>query len=458
MPWQQYVADVTGEVDPSTGQLAYREVRLTVPRQSGKTTLILVKNIHRMLDAKHFGGRQNITYVAQTREHAREKFVDDYIEDLKLIPPIRGLWRARLSTGSESIRWNNGSRWGIEATTEKSGHGPTLDIGDIDEAFSQTDARAEQAMKPSMITRPSPQLWIISTAGTESSTYLKGKVDSGREFVEAGVRDGVAYFEWSAADDADPGDPATWWSCMPALGFTTPEHAIRTDYLSMELGQFCRAYLNMWVPTTFGAQVIPVDDWSAIRDPESQIVDDWFVWGVDVAPQSASAAIAVAGHRADGLAHAEVVDYRRGDDWVVGRLVDLRERHGPRPVVLDAAGPVGALLPALRAEGFVVASTDRPDGQLRLMSGSDMARACGAVKSGAAQASPDAVRTWRHMGQAVLDDALKGAATRKLLDAWAWTRTSSSSDICPLVAVTAALWGLSTVERPVERVPLVAWR
>ncbi|MGH7358528.1 MAG: LAGLIDADG family homing endonuclease, partial [Candidatus Rokuibacteriota bacterium] len=36
MPWQRLVADVGGEIDPATGLPAYREVILTVPRQSGK--------------------------------------------------------------------------------------------------------------------------------------------------------------------------------------------------------------------------------------------------------------------------------------------------------------------------------------------------------------------------------------------------------------------------------------
>jgi phage terminase large subunit-like protein len=40
MPWQRLVADVAMEVDPATGLLAYREVDLTTPRQSGKTTLV----------------------------------------------------------------------------------------------------------------------------------------------------------------------------------------------------------------------------------------------------------------------------------------------------------------------------------------------------------------------------------------------------------------------------------
>src|SRR5690606_39326101 len=39
MPWQQYVVDVALELDPETGQLAYREVVLTVPRDRKSTRL-----------------------------------------------------------------------------------------------------------------------------------------------------------------------------------------------------------------------------------------------------------------------------------------------------------------------------------------------------------------------------------------------------------------------------------
>ena len=64
MPWQQHVADVALEIDPETGRLAYRELVLTVPRQSGKTTLILALAVHRAIG---FGQPQRITYTAQTR-------------------------------------------------------------------------------------------------------------------------------------------------------------------------------------------------------------------------------------------------------------------------------------------------------------------------------------------------------------------------------------------------------
>ena len=49
MPWQQYAADIALEVDPVTGDLWYEEVVITVPRQSGKTTLILAIMVWRCI-------------------------------------------------------------------------------------------------------------------------------------------------------------------------------------------------------------------------------------------------------------------------------------------------------------------------------------------------------------------------------------------------------------------------
>jgi hypothetical protein len=81
-----------------------------------------------------------------------------------------------------------------------------------------------------MITRPQPQLWVVSTAGTHRSGYLRGKVNAGRARAGAGQRSTVAYFEWSALAGSDPGDPATWWACMPALGHTVTEARIAAEF------------------------------------------------------------------------------------------------------------------------------------------------------------------------------------------------------------------------------------
>src|SRR5258708_20886483 len=107
----------------------------------------------------------------------------------------------------EAIIWANGSQHGIESTTEKSGHGDTLDLGFIDEAFAQRDSRIEQAFKPAMMTRPQPQLWVVSTAGTEASEYLRGEVDRGRLRCEMGLTGRVCYWGSSGHYETHPAGP-----------------------------------------------------------------------------------------------------------------------------------------------------------------------------------------------------------------------------------------------------------
>lgn len=436
MPWQRMVADVALEVDPATGRLAYREVGLTVPRQSGKTTLLLAMMVHRALG---FGQRQRIVYTAQTRNDARQKWEDGHVATLDA-SPFKGMYVVRRSNGSEAIKWRNGSLHGITATTEKSGHGETLDLGVIDEAFAQVDNRLEQAMKPAMITRPQPQLWVVSTAGTpDSSSYLWSKVEAGRR--RAGVAgSSVAYFEWSADEDADPADPATWWSCMPALGHTIGEDAVRADFESMLLPEFRRAYLNQWVAGKAEAP-IPLALWEACADASSA-PEDPVTFAFDVTPDRAKAAIAVAGRRGDGRLHLEVVEHRPGTGWVVARLVELRERWGPKAVVADFTGPAGSLRADAERAGLAV----------RAVTAGEHAQACGRLY--------DAVTAGhvRHRGQPELVDALDGATQRALGDGgWAWSRKSSAVDICPLVAVTLAGWAVDAEPDAVEHEAVVLW-
>ena len=68
MPWQQHVADVALELDPETGELYYEEVVITVPRQSGKTTLLIALMVWRcVMMARRLALPQTVTYLAQFR-------------------------------------------------------------------------------------------------------------------------------------------------------------------------------------------------------------------------------------------------------------------------------------------------------------------------------------------------------------------------------------------------------
>jgi phage terminase large subunit-like protein len=160
---------------------------------------------------------------------------------------------------------------GLVSGTQTSGHGDNLDLGVIDEAWAQEDGHLEQAMRPAMMTRDA-QLWVVSAAGTEKSAYFKGKVDDGRARAELGVTENGCYIGYSAADDDDPADPATWWRRMPALGVTVSEETVRADFELMDLAEFRRAYLCQWPDVAKpGWEVIGQDAWSACANPEARL-------------------------------------------------------------------------------------------------------------------------------------------------------------------------------------------
>jgi hypothetical protein len=193
MPWQRLVADVAMELDPATGLLAYSEVDLTTPRQSGKTTLELAVLVHRC----RTWARSRALYSAQSRIHAHKKWEDEHVATLKRSP----------FADEFAVRYQRG-----------------------DEA-----------------------------------------------------------------------------------------------------------------------------DWRALADADSSPVEP-VAFAADVTPDRAAPAIGVAGLRADGLEHAEVVDHRPGTRWVVARLVDLHGCWRPCAVVVDDTGPAGSLIAPLEAAGVEVVS------------------------------------------------------------------------------------------------------
>ena len=398
MPWQRQVVDAALEFDPATGLLAYRDVTVTVPRQAGKTTLLLAVMVWRALQWP--GDR--IVYTAHTGKDARLKFEDDHIPALNR-SILAGMFRVRMTNGSEAIRWNNGSLHSVISPTETAGHGTQIDTAVVDEAWKFTDFSLDQGLSPAMITRSRPQMWIISTAGHDGSTYLKAKVEAGRDAVRDKCSDGLAYFEWSAEDGADPSDPATWWSCIPSLGHTVAESAIASEQRSKEPAEFERAYLNRWTRAAFASR-IPGRSWEACRSDLSPEPDD-VTFALDLAPDRGSASIAVS----DGTT-VELADHRPGTSWVIPRCIELWDTYAPRSFMVDQAGPAATIVPDLEAAGIRVEVT----------SAGQYAAACGRFY--------DAVvnREMRHGGSDDLTTAVAGAATRKLGDRWAWSRSTSS--------------------------------
>lgn len=257
MPWQHEANEITTELDEH-GRFVYRQVVIEVMRQQGKSVDLLSMMVARALRRP---GTQ-IAYTAQTRLDARHRLIDVWW------PRIQGSKLARFvdirkGSGSEALVFANGSMLGLVSNTQTSGHGDNLDLGVIDEAWAQPDDHLEQAMRPAMMTRDA-QLWIVSAAGTEKSTYFRKKVEDGRARAEMGATDGGCYIGYSFADDEDPADPETWRRRMPALGITVSEETVATDFQLMDEPEFRRAYGCQWPEVAKpGWDVIGQGTWNA---------------------------------------------------------------------------------------------------------------------------------------------------------------------------------------------------
>ncbi|HEY0249698.1 MAG TPA: hypothetical protein VGC45_15715 [Gryllotalpicola sp.] len=432
MPWQEHVANIAGEVDPKTGLPVYREIVLLVPRQSGKTTLMLAESVYRAFGmVSTFGRPQNIVYTAQTGDDAIVKW-KEHVELLEGTPFGR-LFQVDSVNGRHALRWANGSSYRPSATTTKSGHGKTLDEGIADEYFSQVDTRVEQAFIPAMIRRADAQAWFLSTAGDAQSIPLNAKIEANRERLDADVLSAraqptrIAYFEWSDDPSNDRDDVDNWKTFMPALasGDIRIEDVLAARE-SMTDRDFDRAFRNITDRGASKEMVFDTEDWSGTG------VDTYIAgpreFALDVALDRSWSSVSWAGQTPDGQELAEVVKHERGTTWVVPFLIDKFDRFPRynRRVYVVGGSPAATLEEDLR----------RADIEVVILSRGEYAAACAYYYDGVSN------RNILHLpaGQVPLEIAAAGAVWGTG-DARTWNRAKSTTIISPLIACTCAAWG-----------------
>lgn len=194
----------------------------------------------------------------------------------------------------------------------------------------------------------------------------------------------------------------------------------------------------MWPRRVTGGGAIDIGRWEKLADRDSRR-SGAVACAVDISPMRDYAAIVIFGLRADGLGHGQVVRYHPGTDWVVPAMAEVTGALDP---VAWGMGP--GTFKSLREELAKVGLTppavaERPRrGEVCVVSGSDMAAACGQLVDAVTQG------TLRHVGDAPLEGAVRGARLRQSGDVIAWARKESSADISALVALTLARWAYAT--------------
>ena len=452
MPWQAQWALVVGEMvrDEETGVWvpAYPEAFATLMRQQGKTLGMLAAMLHRaMLWEAYDGKPQLIVYTGQTGSDARKKFRKEHWPMITTSALMPGITRPRFAAEDTGIDFVNGSFLTLWSNSPEAGHGSVVDLGVMDEIWSDVDDRREQALIPATATRADRQKLISSTAGTQASVLFMRKRAAGRAAVATGRTEGMAYVEFSADPDDpvfDPEDPALWKSVMPALGHTITVRSVQTALDEMrrsdgDLSEFTRAWLN--IPKQSGSgRLVPDDVWNTVLDEEAAPIGRCVI-AVDGQPHQVATSIAVC----DENGNVEVVAHQAGVTWALDKLVSISQRLDTY-VAIDVNGPVGHLKDDLIEAGV----------KLIELNTQDIYHACAtmfeAITDEAVKVRPNYCS---HCGCIPITAAVEGVVRQVVGDSWKWSRRSSDVDISPLMAATFAYAAIDMV--PQSSVPFVAW-
>ncbi|HWU23109.1 MAG TPA: phage terminase large subunit family protein [Nocardioides sp.] len=352
-PWQRYVADVAGELRED-GSYEYQVVVVTVPRQTGKTTLI------RAIGTKSALFGRDTFYTAQTGKDARARWMD-LVKILRNTPAFRDRVKVALRGGSEHVEFPGGGVFQCFAPTPESLHGYTPPRVFIDEAFAQSAASGELligAIEPAQQTITDKQLWIVSTMGTDDSTFLHDWIDRAR----AGVPR-VALFDWGASDHHDPFNPADIADFHPGVGMIlNGKMMTAADVLSasdkMSRAEYVRAYANRRTSTL--AQLVTTEAWRARTvtnlEPPADLRRTTLAYDVDE-HATTSAIVAVWTDPATGLPAVQLVRREPGVAWLAAGVLDLAREWRVTPVAART-GPVLDVSAELRAAGQDVDELD----------------------------------------------------------------------------------------------------
>lgn len=480
-PWQRWLLVHALELLPD-GSFRFRTVIVLVARQNGKSTLAQVLALFFM----YVRAARLVIGTAQNLDIAEEVWQGavDIAED---VPELAAeIEHVNKTNGKKALELVSGERYKVQAANRRGGRGLSGDLVILDELREHTSWDAWGAITKTTMARPLAQVWALSNAGDASSIVLRylrrmahaalgdpdginraEAVDDGDPLagVEAPPDDDMVsdvstgLFEWSAVPGCDLDDDTGQRQANPSRGWSITKRAIESARLTDPEWVFRTEVLCQWNDgTTEGP--FPPGSWEAGRDTGSSIPGDGrVVYGVDVEHDRARTVIGVAGLRADGDAHVEVVAARAGTSWAVqwfrerAPVLDpvTGEWSGPllRVLVQERGAPASSLLADLEAV---------PGLDVVPVGGSHLGESCGRfydavaahlwrpdLEAGETEANRP-VRVW-HLPQPVLDLTAGTAVTKPVGDAWVWNRKASPYGAAPVCAVTWPLWD---VLQPVE--------
>lgn len=223
--WQRWLVIHAGELWPD-GRPRFRKLCVIVPRQNGKTWLLVVLALYWLAVERWsmvLGTSTKLDYAKESWRKACA-IVRSRPALAALLPSTRtrGI---REANGEQELELKaiaselQGPRYKIAPANTEGGRSLSLDRAVLDELRQHHDYSAWDAIIPAMAARPYAQAWGITNQGGESSVVLHDLVREATAAIDAGEPgEGLGLFEWSAPQGAEPDDPAALCQANPNAG------------------------------------------------------------------------------------------------------------------------------------------------------------------------------------------------------------------------------------------------
>ena len=313
--WQELMmCDIMAQ--NSDGQWTHMKFGWSVPRQNGKSELLIMRAIWGLTHG------ERVLYTAHlvNTSHAAWEKTAALLEEMGFTE--NDDFKRLAQKGAEVLEWlrDDGGRINFRTRTVRGGLGETYDLLIIDEAQEYT-ADQEGAIKHVITASPNPQTLMCGTPPTMISkgtvfTAYRGQVLSGEE-------EDAGWAEWSVPQMSDTKDVDLWYETNPSLGLLTTERTIRNSIGSDTVDDNIQR-LGLWILSNLHS-AISEEDWDGCKlDGKPQISGEPALYmGVKYGKDGNNVSAAVAVKLDGGRVFVEALDcrpQRNGNSWIIAFL------------------------------------------------------------------------------------------------------------------------------------------
>lgn len=343
-PWQRAILYRWMALD-EYGRWANPDCGLLVPRQNGKTELLIARAVGGMVflgEALIYTAQSDNT-VAEIKNRIQRFFYDAEEE-------IRDMMTEEFDKEPKSLDYvelRNRGRCVFRTRTRTNGLGSTNDTLLLDEDQEETDAQQE-ALLPTISAGRNQNHQTIRT-GTPPSTGGKGTVFVRmRKTVLDGKSVDLCWQEWSVETITDPHDEEAWYAANPSLGYFLMRSAVKAEASKMAVDSFNKMRLG-WIAGVENMRAINDDQWSPLV-LKKVIVPEHpsMVYAVKFAPDGSAVSLAVGIIMPDGKVHVELIERKpmsAGTGWLAQWLLERWRK--PNKIIIDGAAGTQLLVEEL---------------------------------------------------------------------------------------------------------------